>query len=308
MPLAGGPDAFTLVRIGGVVLPAAQVPAEWRQRLTAPVPPWAGFAQPAVMGILNVTPDSFSDGGRHLDPARAIEAGIRMAAEGAAIVDVGGETTRPGSQPTDPAEERRRILPVIAGLAAAGVTVSADTRNSETMRAALDEGASIINDVSALAHDPDAAGMIARAGCPVVLMHMRHNPDVMTQRARYEDVAAEVVAELAQRVAAAEAAGIARANIAIDPGIGFGKTAAHNLALLPRLAVLRSLGCRILVGVSRKGFIGKLADAPDPMARLPGSLAAGLHAITMGATILRVHDVAASVQALRVWRGVGGIG
>ncbi len=260
------------------------------------------------MGILNVTPDSFSDGGHHFAPERAIAAGLAMAEAGAAIVDVGGETTRPGSQPTDPAEERRRILPVIRGLAYAGVLVSADTRNSETMQAALDAGARIINDVSALSHDPAAASIVARAGCPVVLMHMRHTPDVMTKRARYQDVAAEVMAELAERVAAAEAAGIGRANIAIDPGIGFGKTAAHNLALLPRLSVLRGLGCRILIGVSRKGFIGKLADVPDPQARLPGSLAAGLHAVAQGATILRVHDVAATVQALQVWRGVGGIG
>lgn len=308
LPLAGGPDAFTLVRIGAEIMAAAATPAPWRARLTVQVPPWAGLAGPAVMGILNVTPDSFSDGGQYFDFGHAVAAGVQMAAEGAAIVDVGGETTRPGSRPTEPAEERRRILPVIRRLAAEGVTVSADTRNAETMQAALDAGARIINDVSALTHDPAAACVIARAGCPVVLMHMRHTPDVMTQRARYDDVAAEVVSELAQRVAAAEAAGIGRANIAIDPGIGFGKTAAHNLALLPRLALLRGLGCRILVGVSRKGFIGNLADVADPLARLPGSLAAGLHAVAMGATILRVHDAAATVQALRVWRGVGGIG
>lgn len=308
LPLAGGPDAFTLVRIGAEIMASPAAPAVWTAPLVAPVPPWAGFTTPQVMGILNVTPDSFSDGGLHLDPGRAAAVGLQMAADGAAIVDIGGETTRPGSQATDPEEERRRILPVIRRLAAEGVTVSADTRNAETMQAALDAGARIINDVSALAHDPSSASVIARAGCPVVLMHMRHTPDVMTQRARYDDVAAEVVAELAERVAAAEAAGIARANIAVDPGIGFGKTAAHNLELFPRLAMLRGLGCRVLVGVSRKGFIGKLADVPDPMARLPGSIAAGLHAVTMGATILRAHEVASTVQALKVWRGIGGIG
>ncbi len=256
------------------------------------------------MGILNVTPDSFSDGGVHLDPGQAVAAGVKMAAEGAVIVDVGGESTRPGSAPTSPEEERRRVVPVVRGLAGQGVCVSIDTRNAATMRAALDAGARIVNDVSALAYDPDALRVVAEAGCPVVLMHMRHDPATMTALARYDDVAAEVTAELAARIAAAEAAGIARCNIAVDPGIGFAKAPADNLALLPRLALLRGLGCPIVIGVSRKGFIGKLTGVAEPQRRVAGSIAAGLFAVAHGASILRVHDVGPTMEALRVWNGL----
>jgi dihydropteroate synthase len=256
------------------------------------------------MGVLNVTPDSFSDGGRHLDPARAIAAGLAMAEAGAALVDVGGETTRPRAAPTPPEEERRRILPVIRALAAHGVAVSVDTRNAATMAAALDAGARVVNDVSALAHDPDAARVVAGAGCPVVLMHMRGTPATMHEHASYADVAQEVARELALSIEAAEAAGIARAAIAIDPGIGFAKMAADNLALLPRLPLLLGLGRPLVVGVSRKRFIGTLAGEPAPARRLPGSLAAALHAAGHGAAMLRVHDVAETVQALRVWRAL----
>ena len=270
---------------------------------------WAGLADfPAVMGVLNVTPDSFSDGGSYTDPVQAIAAGLAMAADGAAIIDVGGESTRPGSAPTPIAEEIARVVPVIRGLAAAGVTVSIDSRNAATMQAALDAGARIVNDVSALTHDPAAAAVVAAARCPIILMHMRHDPATMTARAHYDDIAAEVTAELAARIAHAEAAGIAPGNIAIDPGIGFAKTAEDNLRLLPRLSELRALGRPIVIGVSRKGFIGKLSGVTEPRARLAGSLAAGLFAIAQGAAVLRVHDVAPTVQALRVWRGLAGIG
>ncbi len=305
--LAGGPLAFTLLRVDNTILSLADAPPELVRVLSAPVPDWAGLPHGSVMGILNVTPDSFSDGGLHPDPGHAINAALAMIDAGAAIIDVGGESTRPGAAPVSPAEERTRVLPVIRGLAAQGVRVSIDTRNSGTMMAALDAGATAVNDVSALTHDRAAIRVVAAANCPVVLMHMRHTPPDMTRRAHYDDVAAEVTAELAARIAAAVAAGIDPAHIAIDPGVGFAKTATHNLELLPRLAMLLSLGCRIVVGVSRKGFIGLLSGVADPKARESGSVSAGLHALAHGASVLRVHDVAATVQAVRVWRGLAGM-
>jgi dihydropteroate synthase len=267
---------------------------------------WAGLSldRPRVMGVLNVTPDSFSDGGVHLDPEAAVRAGLAMARAGADIVDVGGESTRPGAQPTSPAEEQARVLPVIRALVAAGVLVSVDTRHATTMRAALDAGAAIVNDVTALSHDPAAAALVAARGCPVVLMHMRGDPATMNARAVYTDVAREVVEELASRIEAAERAGIARDAIAIDPGIGFAKLAPHSVELLRRLPELAVLRCPILVGVSRKSFIGRLGGDADPQLRLPGSLAASLFAVSRGAAILRVHDVAETIQALRVWQAL----
>ena len=264
---------------------------------------WAGLSldRPRLMGVLNVTPDSFSDGGFHLDPGPAVAAGLAMAAAGADIVDVGGESTRPGAPPTPPDEEQGRVVPVIRALAGAGVTVSVDTRNAATMAAALDAGAAIVNDISALTHDPDALALVAARGCPVVLMHMRGDPATMNARAVYADIAREVTDELAARIHAAELAGIARDAIAIDPGIGFAKLAPHSLELLRRLPELATLDCPILVGVSRKSFIGRLGDEPDPQRRLPGSLAAGLFALSHGAHILRVHDVPETAQALKLW-------
>jgi dihydropteroate synthase len=256
------------------------------------------------MGVLNVTPDSFSDGGDFVDPAKAIAAGLAMAASGADIVDVGGESTRPHAPPTPPGEEQARILPVVRRLAASGIKVSVDTRHAATMAAALDAGAAIVNDVSALAFDPEALNLVAARGCPVVLMHMRGTPADMHTHARYDDVAAEVVRELGARVAAAGNAGIARDRIVIDPGIGFAKTAAQSLELLRRLPELAALGCPILVGVSRKSFLGVLTGGRDPRQRLPGSLAAGLFALSRGAAILRVHDVPETVQAIGVWRAL----
>ena len=256
------------------------------------------------MGILNVTPDSFSDGGTHLDPQRAIAAGLAMAEAGADVVDVGGESTRPGGQPIDPSDERARVIPVIHALALAGVTVSVDSRNAAVMAAALDAGARIVNDVSALAHDPAAAPLIAVRGCPVVLMHMRGVPATMQQLASYSDVVAEVAAELAARVEAAVLAGIRREQIVIDPGIGFAKQARHNVELLQRLSELARLGFPILVGVSRKAFIGRLSGVGEPRDRLAGSLAAGLFAVARGAAFLRVHNVWETVQALHVWHAL----
>jgi dihydropteroate synthase len=267
---------------------------------------WAGLTldRPRVMGILNVTPDSFSDGGRYDGAAAAIEAGHAMAEAGADIIDIGGESTRPGAAPVPPEEEQARILPVLRALAPSGYRISVDTRNAATMRAALDAGAAIVNDVSALAHDPQAAPLVAERGCPIVLMHMRGTPATMHTHACYNDVAAEVRSELAARLDAAERAGIGRDRIALDPGIGFAKMPAQNVALLHHLPKLLDLGCPILVGLSRKSLIGKLAGVKEPGERGPGSLAAGLWALTHGASILRVHDVSGTVQAVRVWHAI----
>jgi dihydropteroate synthase len=256
------------------------------------------------MGVLNVTPDSFSDGGKFLDPDAAIAAGLAMAAAGADVIDVGGESTRPQSAPTSQGEEQRRILPVMRALAAAGLRVSVDTRNAATMAAALDAGAAIVNDVYALAYDPRATALVASRGCPVVLMHMRGTPSDMYAQARYDDVAAEVTRELGQRIEAAERAGIARDRIAVDPGIGFAKTADQSMELLRRLSELGVLGRPILVGVSRKSFLGAITGEMDPRRRLSGSLAAGLFALSQGASILRVHDVPETVQAIKIWQAL----
>ena len=314
MPLAGGPAAFTLARPIGPIgagpraapLPVSALPAEWAAgaaRLAAAPPPWAGLAadRPLVMGILNVTPDSFSDGGQHAAPAAAIRAGEAMLRAGADILDIGGESTRPGAAPIRPAEEQARILPVIRALAGQAV-LSVDTRHAATMRAALDAGVRIVNDVSGLTHDPEAPALLAQRGAPVVLMHMRGTPADMARHATYADAAVEITRELASRRDAARAAGIAAAAIALDPGIGFAKTPSQSRDMLARLPLLANLGHPVLVGVSRKSFIHHFADVPDPRARLPGSLAAALLALDRGARILRVHDVAETVQAVRLWR------
>jgi dihydropteroate synthase len=272
--------------------------------------PWAGltFDRPRIMGVLNVTPDSFSDGGDFLDPNAAIAAGLGMAAAGADIIDVGGESTRPDSQPTPPTEEQRRILPVIRGLAAAGARVSVDTRHASTMAVALDAGAAIVNDIYALAFDADAAPLVASRDCPVVLAHMRGTPADMYALADYDDVTADVMRELGQRIEAATSAGIARDRIIIDPGIGFAKTAEQSAELLRRLPELRSLGRPILVGVSRKSFLGVITGEPDPRRRLPASLAASLFAVSRGAAILRVHNVVETIQAIKAWEGLKSVG
>lgn len=258
------------------------------------------------MGVLNVTPDSFSDGGAFPDAEAAVRAGIAMAEAGADILDVGGESTRPGAAPATTDIEQARVVPVVGALAARGLLVSVDTRHAATMAAALQAGAAIVNDVTGLTHDPDAAGVVAARGCAVVLMHMRGTPATMNAEAQYADVAGEVVAELAARIAAAERAGVARARIAVDPGIGFAKLAPHSVEMLRRLPELGVLGCPIVVGVSRKSFLGRITGEAEPRRRLPASLAAGLVALARGAHILRVHDVTETVQALRVWQALGG--
>jgi dihydropteroate synthase len=260
--------------------------------------------RPLLMGIVNVTPDSFSDGGRRLDPRTAIDAGLTMAEDGADIIDVGGESTRPGAAAVPQDQEQDRVLPVIQALARQGLRVSIDTRNASTMRAALAEGAAIVNDVSGLAHDPLAAGVVAAHNCPVVLMHMRGTPETMHQHAAYHDVVAQVRSELSACVETALRAGVRAKNIVLDPGIGFAKRPAHVPALLRGLPDLADLGFPILVGVSRKGFIGTLTNEPQADRRIAGSLAAGLFAVLHGASILRVHDVRETMQALRVWQAL----
>jgi len=253
-----------------------------------------------VVGVLNVTPDSFSDGGRFLDPGAAVEHALRMASEGADLVDVGGESTRPGALPVPEEEELARVIPVLRALARSRfpVPVSIDTSRAAVARAALDAGAALVNDVRALA-DPEMARVVAESGLPVVLMHMRGTPVDMRARATYLDLVGEVRAELAAAMARAEAAGVARERIVLDPGIGFAKTAGQSVEILARLPELLSLGRPLLVGPSRKSFIGALTGAP-PEERLPGTLAAVAAAVLAGATFIRVHDVAASRQAVQV--------
>ena len=315
-PLAGGPTGFALARLIdtdsglNVLCPVHQVPDDWhsvRATVSGPVLPWAGLPQgrAGIMGIINVTPDSFSDGGERFDPEVAIAAGLEMARAGADILDIGGESTRPGSAPTPQPEEQARVLPVIRGLAGAGPAISVDTRDAATMAAALDAGATIVNDVSALVHDPAAAALVAERRCPVVLMHMRGEPATMMEFAQYRDITLEVTLELAARIEAAERAGIERSRIAVDPGIGFAKTGTQNHDLLRGLPLLLNLGCPILVGLSRKRFLSRIvAGEPPPRQRGPGSLAGALFALGRGAAILRVHDVAETVQAVRVWEGL----
>lgn len=262
------------------------------------------LARPLIMGVVNVTPDSFSDGGETMDAAAAVARGRALQAAGADIVDVGGESTRPGALSLDPRDESARVVPVIRALAVAGAVVSVDTRNARTMAEALDAGAGIVNDVTALTGDPDALALVARRGASVVLMHMRGDPRTMQDAPRYDDVVGDVADYLAGRVEACVRAGIPRAKIAIDPGIGFGKTVEHNVQLIAGLDRLAALGCAVLLGVSRKSFIGRLSRGEDAKNRLSGSLAAMLAGVARGADIVRVHDVAETRQALAVWAAI----
>jgi dihydropteroate synthase len=260
--------------------------------------------QPQVAGILNVTPDSFSDGGR-MDESAAADAGFAMASAGAALIDVGGESTRPGAKPVWEGDEIARVLPVVRRLAGSGTAVSIDTRKSTVMEAALAAGAGLVNDVSALMWDERSVGVVAKAGCPVVLMHHKGDPETMQDAPRYDrPVALEVYDWLEARIAAAEAAGIARARIVVDPGFGFGKSVQHNLQLMNNLSLFHGLGCAIMLGASRKRTIGALSGEAPVDQRLAGSLAFALKAADQGVQLLRVHDVPETVQALRIWRGM----
>jgi dihydropteroate synthase len=284
--------------------------AQW-QRLTARRAPLKVGSrtiqvdQPQVMGIVNATPDSFSDGGTFEDADAAVAAGHAMTASGAAIIDVGGESTRPGAQPVFEGDEEQRVMPVVRQLAAAGTAVSVDTRKAGIAAAALQAGAGLVNDVSALTSDPRMAEVVARSDCPVVLMHHQGSPETMQHAPRYDGpVALAVYDWLEERIAAAEAAGIDRGRIIVDPGFGFGKTVQHNLELMSNLGLFHGLGCPVMMGASRKRTIGALSNEAPADQRLGGSLTLALKAAEQGAQIVRVHDVFETVQALRVWRGL----
>lgn len=257
-----------------------------------------------LIGIVNVTPDSFSDGGKFLNPARAIEHGLRLVEEGADILDIGGESTRPGALPISVTEEIGRILPVIEGLKGCGAKLSVDTRHADTMQAALDAGTNIINDISALTHNDESLGAIASAHCDVILMHMQGSPQTMQAAPHYKDVVREVYDYLSERIVACEAAGIARERIMIDPGIGFGKTLDHNLTLLNSLYKFQMLGVPVMLGASRKRFIEAISPGAGPDQRLGGSIAAVLIAYAQGIRHFRVHDVRETAQALKTWQKI----
>ncbi|MDE3080128.1 MAG: dihydropteroate synthase [Paracoccaceae bacterium] len=290
------------------VIPARDLPAEIRDRLTAPRAPLCGlgFDRPRVMGILNVTPDSFSDGGEHWGAAQALAHARVLKAEGADILDIGGESTRPGAAEVPVTDEIARVAPVIATLRSEGegIAISVDTRKAAVARAALGAGAGLVNDVSAMEFDPGMAALVAETGAPICLMHAQGTPEVMQADPRYDDVLLDVYDALAERVAAAEAAGIPRARIMVDPGIGFGKTLDHNLTLLRGLSLFHGLGCAILLGVSRKRFIGTIGRAPEAKDRAPGSVATALTGVAQGAQMIRVHDVFETSQALRLWQRI----
>jgi dihydropteroate synthase len=321
--LAGGMNWFAAyeliaVRDGKRVLqatvPVSDVPGDLREladRISAPRATLTlgervlRMDQPQVMGILNVTPDSFSDGEKYYsDPEGAAGAGVAMSGAGAALIDVGGESTRPGADPLWEGDEVARVVPVIERLARSGTAVSVDTRKAPVMEAALKAGAHLVNDVAALLWDPRALDVVVKAECPVVLMHSPDPAKGPHGDRGYGDVLIDVYDWLEARVAAVAAAGVDRAKILIDPGIGFGKSLADNLALLNGLALFHGIGCGLVLGASRKRMIGALSNEAPVEARLGGSVALALKGAELGAQILRVHDVQESVQALRVWRGL----
>ncbi len=312
-PLADTGLAFTHVEkidvengdVAGVV-PATELTDTERAPFVSPRAPFAGLAlhRPLIMGIVNVTSDSFSDGGDHADPAQAAERALALAAEGADIVDIGGESTRPGATPIPVAEEIDRVMPAVDAAAGAGLVVSVDTRNAETMRAAAAGGARIVNDVSALTHDPAALDAAAASGLSVVLMHMQGTPETMQAGPRYRLASSDICEWLGAQVEACVAAGVPRERIAVDPGIGFGKTVAHNMEVLDRAAMFHGLRCAVAIGVSRKSFIGRIARVEAPKDRLTGTIAATLIALSRGVQIHRVHDVAAARQAIDLWNAL----
>jgi dihydropteroate synthase len=321
--LAGGLSWFSAYELIGVKdgrrvlqreVPVAELPEGLRElaaRITAPRPALnlgervLRMDQPQVMGILNVTPDSFSDGDTHYgDPEGAAARGVDLSAAGAALIDVGGESTRPGSEPLWEGDEVNRVAPVIERLARSGVAISVDTRKAPVMEAALAAGAHIVNDVAALLWDPRALDVVAKAGCPVMLMHSPDPANGPHGGSGYSDVLIQVYDWLEKRVEAVVAAGVDRAKIMIDPGIGFGKSLADNLALMNGLALFHGIGCPIVLGASRKRMIGALSNEAPAEARLGGSVALALKGAELGAQLIRVHDVFETAQALRIWRGM----
>ncbi|MEM1371005.1 MAG: dihydropteroate synthase [Pseudomonadota bacterium] len=277
---------------------------EPRQRIAG-----LSLQHPRVMGIVNVTPDSFSDGGQFDGVQAAVDHALRLVEAGADILDIGGESTRPGSDPVPVDEELRRVLPVLEALRTkTEALISVDTRKAAVMRAAADAGADILNDVSALTFDPDALQVAAESTLPVILMHAQGDPKTMNENPQYTDVALDVFDFLERRIAACEAAGIPRKKVVVDPGIGFGKLLHHNVAVLSQLSLYHGLGCSILLGASRKKLIGQICGIDDPRERVPGSLAAALSGVAQGVQIIRVHDVAETKQAIAVWQATMGSG
>jgi dihydropteroate synthase len=277
-------------------------------RITDPRSAFAGVAmdQPRVMGIVNVTPDSFSDGGDFATPEAGFRHARALARAGASFLDIGGESTRPGSDAVDPDVERRRVIPVIKvlGEAQSGAVISIDTRKAALMKEAVAAGAAVVNDISALTFDADALATVAALGISVILMHCQGDPKTMQEKPAYGHAPTEIFDYLAARIIACENAGIPRQRIAVDPGIGFGKGLDHNLAVMADLALFHGLGCPVLVGASRKSFIGHLTGVAAPRDRGPGSLAGMLWAVGQGVQMVRVHDVAEAAQALGVWQGI----
>ena len=309
LTLAAGWCWFTHVEVlersrAPVVIPVKEVPPEALDRLTSPRPILdLSNVRPALMGILNVTPDSFSDGGRFFGAEAALAQVRALVAAGADILDIGGESTRPGSREVPQDEEIARTRPLIAALRGGGllVPISIDTRKAGVAEAALEAGAGLVNDVAALGFDPALGPLVAAQGVPVCLMHAQGDPATMQDDPRYDDVVLDVFDFLEGRIRAAEAMGVSRAQIIVDPGIGFGKTVAHNLALIARLSAFHALGCPILLGASRKRFIGTLTGEPQADRRVPGSVAVALAGAAQGAQILRVHDMVETRQALTLW-------
>jgi len=311
-PLAGGALWFSEVEIldrgaPARVVPAGLVPEEDRRRLTARRASIAGLdmSTPQIMGILNVTPDSFSDGGKLADAEMACAVGLQMIADGATLLDVGGESTRPGAELVDENDEVARVRPAIEALRAqSDVPISIDTRKAAVAMEAMEAGADLVNDVSGFTYDMALAPLSAQAGVPVCVMHAQGDPATMQDEPAYDNVLLDVYDFLAEQVDRLEAIGVVREQIVIDPGIGFGKTLAHNLTLLKNISLFHALGCPVLLGVSRKRFIGTIAEEDNPSARVPGSIAVGLAGIAQGVQILRVHDVADTAQAVRLWQAV----
>lgn len=309
-PLAGGWCWFETVEVlsrAGArgLMPARDLPAEVLERLTAPRPDLAGigFARPSIMGILNVTPDSFSDGGRFDAPEAARAQARALQAAGADMLDIGGESTRPGAAEVSVQEEISRTAPVISALCAEAfpAPISIDTRKAPVAAAAVAAGARLVNDVSAMLFDPAMAATVAASGAALCLMHAQGTPETMQAAPAYQDVVLDVYDHLAARLAAAEAAGIPRGRVLLDPGIGFGKTIGHNLALLRALSLFHGLGCPILLGVSRKRFIGTIGGAEMADARAPGTLAVTLAGLAQGVQMHRVHDVSEIAQGIRLY-------
>lgn len=312
VPLAGGTLWFTHAEHlcrgrASEVVPVAGIPAPWLERLIGARDAIVGLdmARPHLMGILNVTPDSFSDGGRHYGVADAVQAALAMVEQGVSLLDIGGESTRPGATEVPVDEEIRRIEPVIEAIRAETcAAISIDTRKAVVAEAALAAGANLVNDVSGFTFDAGLAPLCAETGTPVCIMHAQGDPATMQQDPHYDDVLLDVYDFLSAQVDRLVAAGLPRGQIVIDPGIGFGKTQAHNLTLLRNLSLFHGIGCAILLGISRKRFIGTIGREPLAEARAPGSISVGLAGLAQGVQILRVHDVAETAQALRLWAAV----